>query len=135
MEWATFSETTRQCEFEAMMAGWGTGTDPDTNRNLWHTDQRKVGRNYTGFSNARVDELFELGRLEFDPAKRAKIYQEIGKIIYDEQPYTFLWNSPVLRGFHKRIRGVDFSPRGVWSFSPGMSNWWVHKDDQMYGVK
>ncbi|MHC5021985.1 MAG: ABC transporter substrate-binding protein, partial [Planctomycetota bacterium] len=33
MEWATFSETTRQCEFEAMMAGWGTGTDPDTNRN------------------------------------------------------------------------------------------------------
>ena len=135
MEWATFQQKTRQCEFQAMMAGWGTGVDPDTNWNLWRTEERKKGRNYTGFSNKRVDELFEMGRREFDHAKRKTIYQEIGKIIYEEQPYTFLWNSPVLRGFQKRIRGIQFSPRGVWGFDPAVGAWWVLKGDQLHGVK
>ena len=38
IEWAAFQERTRKHEFQAQMAGWGTGVDPDLNWNLWHTE-------------------------------------------------------------------------------------------------
>lgn len=131
MEWATMQEKVRKHEFQAMFASWGTGTDPDTNWNLWVTGEKDTGRNYVCYSNKRVDELFALGRKEFDQAKRKRIYQEIQKLVYDDQPYTFLWNVPTRHAFHKRLRGIAFSPRGVINFDPGDKAWWVHKAEQL----
>ncbi len=135
MEWATFQEKIRKHEFQSQIAGWGTGVDPDTTWNIWHSESYTKGRNYGGFKNDRVDELYRLGRKEFDHTQRARIYQEIAKILYEEQPYVFLWNRPTLRAFNKRIRGVTFSPRGVWNFDPSFTAWWVHKSEQLYNVK
>lgn len=131
MEWATMQEKVRKHEFQAMFAAWGTGTDPDTNWNLWRTEEKDTGRNYVCYSNPRVDELFVAGRREFDKEKRTRVYQEIQKLVYDDQPYTFLWNAPTRHAFHKRIRGVAFSPRGVINFDPGDKAWWVHKSEQL----
>lgn len=131
-EWATFLQKIRNHEFQAETAGWGTGTDPDAGWNLWRTDQYKVGRNYGGYSNARVDELFVLGRKEFDFEKRKKIYQEIGKILYEDQPYTWLYNSPILSAFNKRLHGIQFSPRGIFNFDPSFLEWWVKKGEAKY---
>jgi peptide/nickel transport system substrate-binding protein len=129
MEWATFQERTRKHEFHASMAAWGTGVDPDTMWNLWRSDQYdkegRFGRNYGGFSNARVDELFELGRHEFDHAKRMSYYREMSKIIYDEQPYTWMWNRGTFWAVHKRLRGLATSPRGIFNFTPSEEAWWV----------
>ncbi|MEE8141874.1 MAG: ABC transporter substrate-binding protein, partial [Planctomycetota bacterium] len=130
MEWATLSQRVRKHEFQASSAAWGTGIDPDTSWNLWHSDQYdpegKFGRNYPGFKNDRVDELFRLGREENDQKKRQKYYQEITKIIYDEQPYTFMWNRGTLWGINNRIRGIEASPgRGLFGFDPAVKVWWV----------
>jgi peptide/nickel transport system substrate-binding protein len=125
IEWSSFMEKVRKHEFQAEIAAWGTGTDPDTNWNLWRTDQYDTGRNYGQYSNPRVDELFELGRKEFDFEKRKAIYQEIHKIIYDDQPYIWIFNRPTLAVFNKRIHGVQFSPRGIFGFDPSYSKWWV----------
>ncbi len=137
IEWAVFQEKARKHEFQASMAAWGTGTDPDTSWNIWHTEmiEQEGGRNYACFSNARVDELFRLARREFDEKKRAAMYGEIQKIIYDEQPYTFIWNRPTTWAFNKRIRGVTFSPRGVWNFEPSFMAWWVAKSEQAHGAR
>ena len=127
LEWATFIMKIRNHEFQAETAGWGTGTDPDFGWNLWRTEEYEKGRNYGGYSNARIDELFELGRKEFDVEKRAKIYQEIGKIIYYDQPYTFIYNRPTISAINKRLRGIQKSPRGLFNFDPGFTGWWVKK--------
>lgn len=132
LEWASFLERIRKHEFQAEMAGWGTGTDPDTGWNLWRTEEYKTGRNYGGYSNERVDVLFELGRKEFDFEARAKIYQEIHKILYEDQPYTWMSNAPILAAFNKRIRGVQFSPRGIYNFDPSFDAWWVPKGQAKY---
>ena len=131
-EWATFLQKIRNHEFQAETAAWGTGTDPDTGWGLWRTDQYEAGRNYVGYSNTRVDELFELGRKEFDPEKRAKLYQEIGKTLYEDQPYTWLYNAPILSAFNKRLHGVQFSPRGIYGFNPSFYEWWVKKGEGKY---
>lgn len=125
LEWAAFHDTVQKHEFQAQMAGWGTGTDPDTGWNLWHSTEYKTGRNYGGYVNPRVDELFEKGRREFDFEARKKIYQEIHKILYDDQPYTWLTNRPILAAVNKRIRGIQFSPRGIFNFDPSYLGWWV----------
>ncbi len=129
IEWATFMERTRKHEFQASTAAWGTGTDPDSGWNLWHSEQcdpeGKSGRNYGCFKNARVDELFELGRHEFDAEKRASYYQEIHAIVYEEQPYTFLFNRGTFWGLHERIQGVTASPRGIFNFNPAEQAWWT----------
>jgi peptide/nickel transport system substrate-binding protein len=122
LEWATFLEKIRNHEFQAETAAWGTGTDPDTNWNVWRTEEYEKGRNYVGYSNPRVDELFELGRKEYDFEARRKIYQEIHKLIYDDQPYTWIYNRPTLAAINKRIRGVQLSPRGIYNFDPSFSS-------------
>lgn len=131
LEWAAMQELTVNHEFEATMAAWGTGTDPDTSDNLWMTSTANGGRNYVSYSNARVDELFVLGRKEFDKTKRAAIYGEIQKLIYDEQPYLFITNPVATSAFHKRVRGVETSPRGADGFYPGALSWWVPRDEAM----
>ncbi len=127
VEWSTFLEKVRKHEFQAKIAAWGTGTDPDTGWNLWRTEQYDTGRNYGGYSNERIDDLFVQGRREFDFDKRQKIYQEIGKVLYDDQPYTWIYNRPILAAVNKRIRGVQLSPRGIYNFYPSFYQWWTPK--------
>jgi len=132
MEWSSFLEKIRNHEFQAEIAAWGTGTDPDTGWNLWRTGQYEKGRNYGGYSNKRVDELFLAGRREFDFAKRAAIYQEIHKLVYEDQPYLWLYNAPILAAVNKRIRGVQLSPRGIYNFEPSFNEWWVTPGQAKY---
>ena len=135
MEWSAFHDKIQNHKFEAQISAWGTGTDPDTSINLWTTKMYKEGRNYGGYSNADVDRWFQEQRLEFDPLKRAELFRKIAKQIYDDQPYTFLANIPTLSAFNKRIRGVTFSPRGVWGFDPSLYGWWVAKSEQLHNLK
>ncbi|MCH9022361.1 MAG: hypothetical protein IID32_06320 [Planctomycetes bacterium] len=132
MEWSSFLEKIRNHEFQAEIAAWGTGTDPDTGWNLWRTEEYEKGRNYGGYSNKRVDELFLAGRREFDFGKRRAIYQEIHKRVYEDQPYLWLYNAPVLAAVNKRIRGVQLSPRGIYNFDPSFYEWWVTPGQAKY---
>jgi len=127
VEWSSFVQTVRKHEFQAETAGWGTGADPDMGWNLWRTEEYKTGRNYGGYSNPKVDELFELGRKEFDFEKRRKIYQQIHLLIYEDQPYIWIYNRPIKAAFNKRIRGVQTGPRGIYLFDPSFEAWWVAK--------
>jgi peptide/nickel transport system substrate-binding protein len=121
LEFSVLMEKTQKKEFQAHYSGWGTGTDPYTLENIFKTGEE---RNYGSYSNKRVDELFAQGLVEFDEAKRQQIYQEIHKILYDEQPYTWLYYRNSFYGFNKELRGYKFSPRGPFNYSPGFGSIW-----------
>jgi peptide/nickel transport system substrate-binding protein len=118
-EFTVLYDSLQKHKFEASFAGLSTGTDPDTQSNIYATGE---ARNVTGFSNARVDELFKQGRREFDREKRAAIYGEIANILWEEQPDTWIFYRNAFFGFSKKIRGYNFSPRGPFSFSPGFES-------------
>ena len=120
-EFTVLQQLSRDHKFQAMFAGWGTGTDPDTSENLWVTGE---GRNYGEYSNPEVDKLFEEGKREFDPEKRAEIYAKIHTTLYEDQPYTWLYFRNGYYGFNKRLRGYKFSPRGPYDYGPGFSAIW-----------
>lgn len=119
LEFATLIQNMQDKTFEASFGGWGTGTDPDTSLNIWGKGE---GRNYGSYDNPEVDKLFEAGKREFDPAKRRLIYQKIAQLVYDDQPYTWLFYQNAYYGFNKDLRGYMFSPRGPYHYGPGFSS-------------
>jgi peptide/nickel transport system substrate-binding protein len=59
----------------------------------WHgfVENEPYGRgNFSGFDNARVNELVKLGEVSVDTAERQAHYDEAQQIVYDEAPAIFL---------------------------------------------
>ncbi len=132
IETAALLDMLNKHDYQATLGGWGTGVYPDTGENIWTTDMYKNGRNYGGYSNKRVDELFHLATHEFDPQKRTAYFQEIQKLIYDDQPSLFIWNLASTAVVNNKIRGVRFSPRGLFGFWPSYYKWWVAAGDTLH---
>lgn len=127
-EFTVLQADAKKHNFDAMCAGWGSGADPDDSDNLWTTKALKNGgRNYVQYSNPKVDELFEAGKREFDKAKRADIYRQIAMILWEDQPYTWLYYRSSMYAFNKSLRGYMYSPRGPFHYSPGISSIWKAK--------
>lgn len=121
MEPTVLQEKMLKHEYEAMFSGWGTGTDPDTADNLFMTGEM---RNFGEYSNPEIDKLYKEGKREFDPEKRAAIYGRIHTLLYDDQPYTWLYFQNAFYGFNRELRGYNYSPRGPFTYSPGFFSIW-----------
>ncbi|MFM7205928.1 MAG: peptide-binding protein [Planctomycetaceae bacterium] len=121
VEVTALQEMMQKRNFQACFSGWGSGTDPDTSENIWKTGEM---RNYCGYSNPEVDRLFAEGRRELDRGRRAEKYARIQEILYEDQPYTWLFWRNSFYGFSKRLRGYVFSPRGPYHYSPGSGSLW-----------
>ena len=107
--------------FHASFGGWGTGADPDLSINVFGTGEN---RNYGEYSNQEVDDLFERTRLAFDRDERAAMFAKIHELIYEDQPYTWLYYRNSFYAFNKRLRGYKFSPRGPYHYTPGVDALW-----------
>jgi peptide/nickel transport system substrate-binding protein len=121
VEVTALQEMMQKKSFQACFSGWGSGTDPDSSENIWRTGEM---RNYCGYSNPEVDRLFTEGRRELDRARRAEKYARIQEILYEDQPYTWLFWRNSFYGFSKSLRGYVFSPRGPYHYSPGAGSLW-----------
>jgi peptide/nickel transport system substrate-binding protein len=119
LEFTQLVDAQQHHKFDAAIGGWGAGTDPDTSSNLYVTGE---GRNYGYYSNKQVDELFEKGRRELDHDKRAAIYGQIHNLMWEDQPYTWLFNRNSFYAFNKKLRGYNFSPTGPYHFDPGIQS-------------
>ena len=98
-------------DYDACVLGWSVGLDPDPYQ-IWHSSQRQKGKgfNFVDYNNPRVDRLIEEARTEFDQDKQRVFLWEIQKIIYDDQPYTFLYvpeSTPVMHKGAFRMRRPD----------------------------
>lgn len=128
LEWATFSDRLHTRNFDAAPLSWGTpdviNSDP---YQIWHSSQIDKGSNYGKFISEEADKIIEAGRLEFDREKRIRMYHRFQEIVYDEQPYTLLFNHQFLVAIDKRFRNVRVYKRGVVP-----SEWWVPLERQKY---
>ena len=77
-------------DFDMTMTGIGSGPDPSISAVMryYHTDKilKKNRHNAMGYSNARVDELLDLGAETTDQKLRAKYLYEFQEIVADELP-------------------------------------------------
>lgn len=114
MEWAAFINRIEKNDFEATSLGWSTGFEGDPYQ-VWHSSQAEIerGSNFVGFKNREADQLMEKARIEFDETQRNKYYHRLQEIIYDEQPYTFLYSNYSLVVVSKRFTNVKVHKAGL----------------------
>ena len=105
VEWSSFTKRLTQHDFDACTLLWGGGPRGDPTQ-IWASASAKGGSNYIFFSNKKADALMKEARGVLDPAKRHELYREFGKILYEQQPYTFLFVSPKLELVSKRVRNA-----------------------------
>ena len=132
IEWSVFvSQFIDKRNFEAVLLGWSLARDPDC-YDIWHSSKIKEGEfNFVGYRNKEVDDLMIKARRTFDQKKRQAYYHRIQEIIYDEQPYMFLYVPDGLSILHRRFREVKPAPLGI---GYNFIYWWVSRDEQKYTI-
>ncbi len=132
VEWSVFlSEVIDRKNFETILLGWSVPREPD-NFDIWHSSKTKEGEfNFIGYKNEEADKLLLEGRRIFDQQERQKIYHRIHEIIYDEQPYMFLFTSESLSILHSRFQGIKPAPAGI---GYNFIDWWVARSEQKYRI-
>jgi peptide/nickel transport system substrate-binding protein len=93
VEMADLSERMDNKNFDAITLLWGLGTPPEDPRQIWSSKgANEIGSsNFIGFMNEEIDQIID--KLDYEDAhdERVRLYHRFCQIIYDEQPYTFLY--------------------------------------------
>ena len=129
-EWSVFLDKIKKPQYDACFAGWQLTAIPDDPYQIWHSSQSiGEGSNYFSYNNPESDKLLEANRVEFDETKRKEILYNWQKIVYDDQPVTFLWSEPVRYLNSNRYKNKRWY---AYPDSPLLNQWWVPSARQMY---
>jgi peptide/nickel transport system substrate-binding protein len=114
LEWAAFLQTIKAPPFDWDMTvlGWASTVEPHWMYQVW-SEKNIPNLNSVAYVNKRVEELFQEGAREFDTEQRKRAYQEIQKILADDEPYIFLTMSKAYTGVNNRIGGIQPTPLGI----------------------
>jgi peptide/nickel transport system substrate-binding protein len=130
LEWTVYLDKTKKHQFDATYASWTSPTTPPDPFQIFHSTQSQgEGSNYISFKNDESDKIIEAYRDELDENKRIELIKKWQKLIYDEQPYTFLWSPKARYIYDKRFKNArwyNIQP------SPRYNEWWVPKGSQKY---
>jgi len=135
-EWAVFLKNfVNKGEFDAVVLGWGLGQGFDQFQ-IWHSSQTDPEElNMVGYKNHEADRLLQEVREEFDREKIIALCGELQQLIYDDQPYMFLFvpqGTSVMwkDAFRVRRPGKD----GVWIDEPVQMTkaGWMHYLEWFY---
>lgn len=130
LEWSVYLDKIKKHEFDATLGAWQLTVTPPDPYQIWHSSQSQgEGSNYVSFINPEADALLEQYRVEFDEAKRIELLKKWQEIVYEEQPYTFLWSPKSRYVYDKRFKNTRWYSRGN---SPIVSEWWIPKSLQKY---
>ncbi|HET9754445.1 MAG TPA: ABC transporter substrate-binding protein, partial [Myxococcales bacterium] len=106
VDWALFTQRVEQHDFDAISLRWGNSDVVQDPYEIWHSSQAKDGSNFVFFDNPTVDRIIETARTTLDDARRNQMYRTMGRILYDEAPYTFLYSRPSLDAVRADVRGI-----------------------------
>jgi ABC-type transport system substrate-binding protein len=125
VEWNTFITLLNERKFEAVRLGWSGGSVDYDPKQIWHSDSAKnKGSNFVSYENKKVDKLIDQARDTLEREKRIPILREAFKLIAEDVPYAFLFNSKFgFYGYSDRLE----RPGDTFKFGVGMEYWKISK--------
>ena len=112
LEWSSFLEKIEKGDFQVCLLGWAMSSPPSHQDcfQIWHSSSiGENGSNHVSYANKEVDDLLTRVRRELDPRKRHEMEFRVQKILFDDQPYNWLYMAAEHRAYAKKWRGVRFS--------------------------
>ena len=95
---------------------WTSNQDPDSTLTQLYSKAGHPTVNQSGFTDPKVEELLQLGRMESDSEKRKAIYQEANKIIAASYYVIPLYQPAVLVATRADIEGTRVNPQGIFGY-------------------
>jgi ABC-type transport system substrate-binding protein len=119
-EWAVFLKNhVNKRDFDAIVLGWSLGNSFDQYQ-IWHSSQSNPEQlNVVGYKNTEADRLLNDIRQEYNRETIIRMAGELQNIIYQDQPYLFLYvpeGTSVMWKDTYRIRRPD--GKGGWLDTP-----------------
>ncbi|MFQ5599541.1 MAG: ABC transporter substrate-binding protein [Candidatus Krumholzibacteriia bacterium] len=111
--------------FESFMGRWYPDLDADLEP-VWHSASTDRF-NYGGYASATVDSLLVRLRHEDPGVARKRLFADLQRRVYDDQPYLFLFHVPRFVVFSARVRGAR--PTVVSAFR-NLPEWWIPRSQQ-----
>lgn len=108
LDFAVHYDNAKNHDFDMMIAAWAGNASPDDFAQIWHSESwASKGSNYPGFGDAESDAVIDSIRYNIDDAKRISFVKRLQEIIYEEQPYIFLYASIRRNVIHKRFGNAE----------------------------
>lgn len=119
-EWPVMIESMDKRTYDAITLAWTSGIEIDVYQ-MFHSSQIKDGGdNFMSYRSPELDKLVEEARKTVDESKRMPLWQQVEKILHEDQPYTFLARGKSLLFIDKRIQNLQMTKVGLnASFVPG----------------
>lgn len=130
-EWSVMLDLLDKKDFEAISLGWSSGLESDLYQIFASSQTKNNGDNFINYKNSELDRLIEKARSTVDEEKRMPLWREAERIIYRDQPYTFLTRSKSLVLVDERMKNVKVTPLGLNS-SETPIGWYVPAEQQKY---
>ncbi len=110
LDGAVFFARLRDGDYDAAVSGWSASlyVDPSV---IWGPDS---DFNFTHYRNPEVARLLREGLAEPDAARSAALWQELQAVIYEDQPYAFLYWTDEIVAVHRRFRDAKIDVLGAW---------------------
>lgn len=129
-EWSVFLDKTKKHQFDACYSAWQLGVTPEDPYQIWHSSQSEgEGSNFISYNNPESDRMLEENRTVFDENQRVELLKKWQKIIYDDQPTTFLWSEPSRYLYSDRFKNTRWY---AYPDSPLLNEWWTPAASQRY---
>lgn len=120
LEWTSMLKLMDERKFDALALAWGRVMNPDL-KQIWHSSSiENKGDNFISYRNQELDKLIDENRKTLDKNERIKIGRKIEKIIYEDQPYTFLTQSKA--GLYAAQKNI-IRPKDTLNYDIGTAYW------------
>jgi len=106
MDVGSFISALLNHKYDGFIMGWSVGEKIDPTL-YWHSDPNRGKFNFVSYKNTAVDSLIEVGTVMLNRKKAKEIWGEFQKIVYDDQPYTFLVVPNEISANYKSVKGTD----------------------------
>jgi peptide/nickel transport system substrate-binding protein len=111
LEWSAFIDRVDRGDFDMCRLSWALSSPPNHQDpfQIWHSSSiGESGSNHIAYASKPADDLIAALRKELDPGKRRVLEKKLQQVIYDDQPYIFLYMPAENRIYSKKWRGVRF---------------------------
>jgi len=130
LEFSVLIDRLDQQTFDAITLRWGGGAVESDIRQMFHSSQtRKGGDNVMNYRNPKLDELIDKARSTIDAKKRMELWQACHRILYEDQPYTFMVRQKALLFTDDRLHNIQRTTEGI----SDRKEWYVPEPLQKWG--
>ncbi|MEM0914223.1 MAG: ABC transporter substrate-binding protein [Planctomycetota bacterium] len=130
LEWAVFVQRLDNRNFDAVILRWGGGAIESDIRQMFHSSQiANRGNNFNAYSNPELDVIIDQARKTLDRDERMALWHQAHAILWEDQPYTFMFTQKALRFVDDRVANIEAISSGLndrveW-FVPGDAQRWT----------